>query len=99
MDNPADTLDQADEDILTSTVSDDAMEAAAGGWGTTPMCTSVAVPCPTSEFPCLTSTVSDEEMEAAADTEKSPVRPARRRTYRSMTHERYHCPHRHPRPG
>jgi hypothetical protein len=58
-----------DEDILTYTVSDEAIEAAAGGWGTTPMCTSVAVPCPTSEFPCLTSTVSDEEMEAAAGIE------------------------------
>ena len=43
---------EADEDILTYTVSDEAIEAAAGGWGTTPMCTSVAVPCPTSEFPC-----------------------------------------------
>jgi hypothetical protein len=30
MDNPADTLDQADEDILTYTVSDEALEAAAG---------------------------------------------------------------------
>jgi hypothetical protein len=30
MDNPADTLDQADEDILTYTLSDDALEAAAG---------------------------------------------------------------------
>ena len=31
MDNPADTLDQADEEILnTHTVSDDAIEAAAG---------------------------------------------------------------------
>jgi hypothetical protein len=74
MDNPADTLDQADEDILTSTVSDDAMEAAAGGWGTTPMCTSVAVPCPTSEFPCLTSTVSDE-MEAARRHREKPSTP------------------------
>ncbi len=43
---------EADEDILTYTVSDEAIEAAAGEWGTTPMCTSVAVPCPTSEFPC-----------------------------------------------
>jgi hypothetical protein len=30
MDNPADTLDQADEDILTYTISDEALEAAAG---------------------------------------------------------------------
>jgi hypothetical protein len=30
MDNPADTLDQADEEILTYTVSDEALEAAAG---------------------------------------------------------------------
>ena len=30
MDNPADNLDQADEDILTNTVSDEALEAAAG---------------------------------------------------------------------
>jgi hypothetical protein len=30
MENPADTLDQADEDILTYTASDDALEAAAG---------------------------------------------------------------------
>jgi hypothetical protein len=30
MDNPADTLDQADEDILTYTASDEALEAAAG---------------------------------------------------------------------
>jgi hypothetical protein len=30
MDNPADNLDQTDEDILTYTVSDDALEAAAG---------------------------------------------------------------------
>ena len=29
MDNPADNLDQAYEDILTPTVSDDALEAAA----------------------------------------------------------------------
>jgi hypothetical protein len=33
MDNPADTLDQADEEILTYTVSDEALEAAAGMWG------------------------------------------------------------------
>jgi hypothetical protein len=31
MDNPADTLDQADEDILTPTISDDALEGAAVG--------------------------------------------------------------------
>jgi hypothetical protein len=31
MDNSADTLDQTDEDILTYTVSDEALEAAAGG--------------------------------------------------------------------
>jgi hypothetical protein len=43
---------QIDEDVLSYTVSDEALEAAASGWGTTPMCTSVAVPCPTSEFPC-----------------------------------------------
>jgi hypothetical protein len=30
MDNPADTLDQADEDMLTYTASDDALDAAAG---------------------------------------------------------------------
>ena len=30
LDNPADTLDQADEEILTYTVSDEALEAAAG---------------------------------------------------------------------
>jgi hypothetical protein len=30
MDNPANTLDQADEDILTYTASDEALEAAAG---------------------------------------------------------------------
>jgi len=30
MDNPADTLDQADEEILTYTASDEALEAAAG---------------------------------------------------------------------
>ena len=30
MDNPADNLDQTDEDILTYTVSDEAIEAAAG---------------------------------------------------------------------
>jgi hypothetical protein len=30
MDNPTDTLDQADEEILTYTVSDEALEAAAG---------------------------------------------------------------------
>jgi hypothetical protein len=29
MDNPADNLDQTDEDMLTYTVSDDALEAAA----------------------------------------------------------------------
>jgi hypothetical protein len=28
MDNPADTLDQTDQDILTYTVSDEALEAA-----------------------------------------------------------------------
>jgi hypothetical protein len=34
MDNPADTLDQTDEDILTYTASDEALElAAAGGLG------------------------------------------------------------------
>jgi hypothetical protein len=31
MDNPADTLDQADEEILTYTASDEALEAAAAG--------------------------------------------------------------------
>ena len=53
MDDPNNTTGtlEADEDILTYTVSDEAIEAAAGGGGTTPMCTSVAVPCPTSEFP------------------------------------------------
>ena len=30
MDNPADTLDQADEDILTYIASDEALEAATG---------------------------------------------------------------------
>jgi hypothetical protein len=30
MDNPADTLNQADDDLLTYTVSDEVMEAAAG---------------------------------------------------------------------
>jgi hypothetical protein len=30
MDNPTDTLDQTDEDILTYTVSDEALEAATG---------------------------------------------------------------------
>jgi hypothetical protein len=30
MDNPADTLDQADEEILTYTASDEALEAAGG---------------------------------------------------------------------
>jgi hypothetical protein len=30
MDNPTDTLDQADEEILTYTASDEALEAAAG---------------------------------------------------------------------
>jgi hypothetical protein len=30
MENPADTLDQADEEILTYTTSDEALEAAAG---------------------------------------------------------------------
>ena len=30
MDNPADIFDQTDEDILTSTVSDEALEGAAG---------------------------------------------------------------------
>jgi hypothetical protein len=49
--NTTDTLD-ADIAILTYTVSDEAIEAAAGGWGTTPMCTSVAVPCETAELPC-----------------------------------------------
>jgi hypothetical protein len=33
MDNPADTLDQTDEDILTPTVSDEAIEAAGNGVG------------------------------------------------------------------
>jgi hypothetical protein len=33
MDNPADTLDQTDEDVLTYTVSDEALEAAAGEGG------------------------------------------------------------------
>jgi hypothetical protein len=34
MDHPANTLDQADEEILTYTASDEALEAAAGmgGW-------------------------------------------------------------------
>jgi hypothetical protein len=31
MDNPADTLDQADEEVLTYTASDEELEAAAGG--------------------------------------------------------------------
>ena len=53
MNDETTTLDQADEEILTYTVSDEAMEAAAGGWGTTPMCTSVAVPCPTADATCL----------------------------------------------
>jgi hypothetical protein len=41
------TRREIDEDILTYTVSDEAIEAAAGigGFTTTPMCTSVAVPC------------------------------------------------------
>ena len=30
MDNPADTLDQADEEVLTYTASDEELEAAAG---------------------------------------------------------------------
>ena len=50
------TLVEADEDILNYAISDEAIEAAAGGWGTTPMCTSVAVPCQTSEYPCLVAT-------------------------------------------
>ena len=48
MDDPNNTTVplEADEDILTYTVSDEAIEAAADiGWGTTPLCTSVAVPC------------------------------------------------------
>jgi hypothetical protein len=49
MDYPYNTTGtvEADEDILTYTVSDEAIEAAAGigGFTTTPMCTSVAVPC------------------------------------------------------
>jgi hypothetical protein len=33
MDNPADTLDETDEDILTYTASDEALEGAAGTEG------------------------------------------------------------------
>jgi len=43
----------ADEDILTYTVSDEAIEAAAGVGGTTPMCTSVAVPCQSLDLKCI----------------------------------------------
>jgi hypothetical protein len=48
MDGPNNTTGtlETEEDILTYTVSDEAIEAAAStGWGTTPLCTSVAVPC------------------------------------------------------
>jgi hypothetical protein len=46
MNDQTEHLDQSEEDILTYAVSDEAIEAAADiGWGTTPLCTSVAVPC------------------------------------------------------
>jgi hypothetical protein len=50
MDNPADTLDQTDEDILTYTVSDAALKAAADT-EKNPVATIVSVPVEAANMP------------------------------------------------
>jgi hypothetical protein len=66
MDNPTDTLDQADEEILTPTVSDEALERTAEGieqlrhWR-------VQRALNQTDEEILTDTVSDEALEAAAE--------------------------------
>jgi hypothetical protein len=51
--NVTDNLDQADEDILTYTASDDALEAAAGTGGVTDITTSWALVCHDTGGCCL----------------------------------------------